>query len=80
LKNEWETPLIFDGSCEFIKSGVVELTKNSSTAIINYGDGTCDSKAIVTIDGTTEEISLHSHRFGEGGRFGKHCKGFGGKG
>jgi hypothetical protein len=74
------TPLLFDGSCDYIKSGVVVLTKNNSTATIDYGDGTCDNEATVTIDGTTEVISLHSHRFREGGKFGKHCKGFGGKG
>jgi hypothetical protein len=74
------TPLLFDGSCDYIKSGVVELTKNNSTAVIDYGDGTCDNKATVTIDGTTEEISLHSHRFAEGGKFGKHRHVFGGKG
>jgi hypothetical protein len=74
------TPLLFDGSCEYVKSGVVEITKNGSTAIIDYGDGTCDNKATVTIDGTTEEISLHSHRFGVGGKFGKQFRGFGRKG
>ncbi len=74
------TPLLFDGSCEYVKSGVVEITKNGSTAIIDYGDGTCDNKATVTIDGTTEEISLHSNRFREGGKFGKQFRGFGRKG
>jgi hypothetical protein len=71
------TPLLFDGSCEYIKSGVVEIAKNGSTAVIDYGDGTCDNKAAVTIDDTTEEISLHTHRFGDSGKFGKHCRGFG---
>jgi hypothetical protein len=72
------TPLLFDGSCGyFILSGVVELTKNSSSALIDYGDGTCDDKANVTIDGITEEISLHSHGFREGGRFGIHPPHFG---
>jgi hypothetical protein len=74
------TPLLFDGSCDYIMSGEVELTKNNSSAIIDYGDGTCDNLATVTIDGTTEDISLHSHRFREGGKFGKHCKCFGGEG
>jgi hypothetical protein len=74
------SPLLFEGTCEYIKSGVVEITKNGSTAIIDYGDGTCDNKATVTIDGTTEEISLRSHMFREGGSFGKHFRGFGRKG
>jgi hypothetical protein len=73
-------PLLFDSSCEFISKGVVELTRNGSTATIDYGDGTCDNKATVTIDGTTEEISLHSFRFHEGGHFEKHFHGFGKRG
>ncbi|MCJ7447088.1 MAG: hypothetical protein MUO72_05330 [Bacteroidales bacterium] len=71
------TPLLFDGSCEFIKSGVIELNRNGNEVIIDYGDGTCDDKATVTTNGTTEEINLHSHKFREGGRFGKHFHGFG---
>jgi hypothetical protein len=74
------TPLLIDGSCEYVKSGVVEITKNGSTAIIDYGDGPCDNKATVTIDGTTEEIGLRSHMFREGGKFGKQFRGFGRKG
>jgi hypothetical protein len=71
------TPLLFDASCDYISKGVVELTKNGSTAVIDYGDGTCDSKATVTIDGTTEDINLHSYRFPGGGHFEKHFHGFG---
>ncbi|MFD2562230.1 hypothetical protein [Aquimarina rubra] len=46
-------------SCEYITTGTLVMTKNALTASINYGDGTCDNKAIVTYpDGTTEEIDL----------------------
>lgn len=69
------TPLLFDASCNYILSGVVELKKNSSVATIDYGDGTCDNKATVTIDGTTEEIDLHSDNFREGGHFSGRCHG-----
>jgi hypothetical protein len=71
------TPLLFDASCEFITSGVVELTRNANVTIIDYGDGTCDDKATITTNGTTEEINLHSNKFMEGGQFGNHCGGFG---
>ncbi len=74
------SPLLFDASCEFIISGVVELNRNGSIVKIDYGDGTCDNKASVTADGTTEEINLRSKNFMEGGRFGKHPHGFGNKG
>jgi len=73
------TPLLYDASCEFIKSGIVELTRKGNVITIDYGDGTCDDKATVTTDGTTEEISLPSHRFKLGGRFFRHCPGFGEK-
>jgi hypothetical protein len=71
------TPLLFDSSCNFISSGIVELTKNGTTATINYGDGICDNKATLTIDGNSEEINLHSYQFPGGGRFEKHFHGFG---
>lgn len=71
------TPLLFDASCEYIKSGIVELNRNGNITVIDYGDGTCDDKATITTDGITEEINLHSNRFREGGNFWKHCHGFG---
>jgi len=71
------TPLLFDASCDYITEGVVELTRDGSTATIDYGDGTCDNKATVTIAGNTEEISLHSFRFPGGGHFENHFHGFG---
>jgi hypothetical protein len=71
------TPLLSDASCDFIESGVVELNRNGNISVIDYGAGTCDSVATVTTNGTTEEINLHSNKFREGGRFGKHCHGFG---
>jgi hypothetical protein len=74
------TPLLFDASCNFISSGIVELTKNGTTATINYGDGTCDNKATLTIDGNTEEINLRSNKFPGGGHFEKHFHGFGKRG
>ncbi len=69
------TPLLYDAGCEFIKSGIIELTRNGNVTTIDYGDGTCDDMATVTTDGTTEEISLHSHRFKDGGRFNQSLSG-----
>lgn len=74
------TPLLFDKSCEFILSGVIELYKAGTTVVIDYGDGTCDDIATVTTDGSTEEINLRSHNFSEKGEFRKHCHGFGHRG
>lgn len=72
------TPLLMDNTCGYIISGVETLYKNGSAVIIDYGDGTCDAVATVTIDGTTEEISLENHHFKKGGHFEKqvgHGKG-----
>ncbi|MDP4184218.1 MAG: hypothetical protein Q8862_03530 [Bacteroidota bacterium] len=53
------TPLLMKGGCDFIVSGVIQIIKNGATPIIiDYGDGTCDSKATVTKDGVTKEIDL----------------------
>ncbi len=71
------TPLLYDRSCEFILSGVVELYKDGNSVIIDYGDGTCDNIATVTTNGTTEEINLQSHKFSQNGEFEKHRHGFG---
>jgi len=71
------TPLLFDASCDYIKSGVVELNRNGNISVIDYGDGTCDDKATVTTNGKTEEINLRDSRFKEGGDFWNHCHGFG---
>lgn len=73
------TPLLYDASCEYIKSGVIELTRNGDVTIINYGDGTCDDTATVTTGGITEEINLHSNKFRDGGHFDNNCPGFGEK-
>jgi len=74
------TPLLIDRSCEFILSGVVELYKDGKTVSVDYGDGTCDSVATVTTDGTSEVVNLHTRGFNPHGKFGKHCPGHFGKG
>ena len=71
------TPLFFDASCEYIKSGVVELSRRGNISVIDYGDGTCDDVATITTNGITEEINLHHNMFRAGGEFRKHCRGFG---
>jgi len=57
---EITTPLEFDASCRkpFAVKGVVSITKNGATAVLDYGDGSCDTLAKVTKDGVTEEIDL----------------------
>jgi hypothetical protein len=73
------TPLLYQASCDYIVSGVVELTRNGVTSTIDYGDGTCDSTATITTNGTTEEINLKYVRFRSGSNFDSNCSGFGRK-
>jgi len=72
---EITTALLFDGSCDYIKSGVIELNKAGEETVIDFGDGECDEWATVTKDGETEEVDLS-----ERGRKGKGFKGNKGKG
>ncbi|MEA1876372.1 MAG: hypothetical protein U9N86_05875 [Bacteroidota bacterium] len=66
------TALLFDRSCLYIKSGVIELNKDGSEVIIDFGDGECDQWATVTTDGVSEIIDLSLR--------GRGMRGFRGKG
>ena len=53
------TPLRREMSCRFIVSGVLEITRLDNTVSLDFGDGSCDAKGILTYpDGTQEEIFL----------------------
>jgi hypothetical protein len=62
--NSWITeitqPLIRKFGCAWREKGQITLTvkSNSITAILDYGDGACDNKATVTINGVTIPITL----------------------
>ncbi len=58
-------PLLFDRACRFILSGVIEITRNDESMVIDFGDGECDNIAVVTKDGDSEEIELISGKFRE---------------
>lgn len=54
-------PLVLDMSCSYIKSGVIVLIPDGLSARhIDFGDGTCDDKATITIveNGSTQEFTL----------------------
>lgn len=52
-------PLRREWACRFIVSGVVNLSKNQFSATLDYGDGGCDNKALLTTaTGATHEIVL----------------------
>ncbi len=46
--------------CRFLVSGVIDLTKNNRSGALDFGDGTCDNQALLTLDNGTEIIiTLH---------------------
>nr|WP_299000296.1 hypothetical protein [uncultured Allomuricauda sp.] len=53
------SPLRRELSCRFIVSGVLEISRNDNTASLDFGDGSCDAKGVLTQpDGTETEVFL----------------------
>ena len=54
------TPLQVALGCEYIESGVVDVTGPNGARILDYGSGSCDAKAQVTLgqDNTVHPITL----------------------
>ena len=56
---EITTPLRREWSCRFIVSGILDISRNDATASLDFGDGSCDAKGLLTYpDGTSKEIFL----------------------
>lgn len=56
-------PLHWKRVCEFIVSGIVEITKAGSESLtLDYGNGECDNKAVVSVNDESKEIELR-HRY-----------------
>ncbi|GIV30205.1 MAG: hypothetical protein KatS3mg028_1271 [Bacteroidia bacterium] len=54
------TNLTKPANCKYITKGTVEIKPDGlNTRTINYGDGTCDNKATVTVNGNSFEITLN---------------------
>lgn len=51
-------PVIRKFTCRWPVQGQVRKTRNSRTSVLDYGNGTCDNKAIITINGQTHQITL----------------------
>jgi hypothetical protein len=65
FKKDIEDYLLRLGACKFIVSGIVVYSQNGDEfARVDFGDGTCDDKAIKTTADGEEEITLGKHRHG----------------
>jgi hypothetical protein len=59
LMKETIVPLRREMSCRFIVSGILQITRNETTVSLDFGDGSCDAKGILTYpNGESEEIFL----------------------
>ncbi|NVO10249.1 MAG: hypothetical protein HXX16_09835 [Bacteroidales bacterium] len=55
-------PLVIENDCRWIVQGTIELASNGKTATIDYGMGTCDDMATITINGKTTDIKIKTKR------------------
>ncbi|MCX6307387.1 MAG: hypothetical protein NTY32_00680 [Bacteroidia bacterium] len=54
------TPLLFQASCRHIVSGIASFENSLGRKwSIDYGDGSCDNKATLTVNGKSKEITIH---------------------
>ncbi len=51
-------PLIKKFTCRWISKGILRIRFNENTALINFGNGDCDNKATLTVNGNSREITL----------------------
>jgi len=56
-------PLRIDRSCGYITEGILTIQWNGNSAIIDFGDGTCDDAATITFNGEVFEIDLDKYRW-----------------
>ncbi len=56
------TPLVIKNACRWIVEGMIELKSGDKTAVLDYGDGTCDDLATITINGVVKDITLRGKR------------------
>ncbi|MGV3766848.1 MAG: hypothetical protein ACO1NW_12025 [Chitinophagaceae bacterium] len=51
-------PLVKANICRYIQSGSVGISRNGRENTIDFGDGTCDNKATITVNGISVTITL----------------------
>lgn len=60
--NTWTSeiidPLIKRFTCPWRVKRTVNVTRDATMAVLDYGDGSCDNKATITVNGITYIITL----------------------
>lgn len=63
--SEIQEPLIKRFTCRWFSKGVIKTMRNGLpsntpwTAVLDFGNGDCDNKATLTVNGTAHQITLH---------------------
>lgn len=52
------SPLLVKRNCRWIVQGIIQFVAGENTAILDYGDGTCDRLATLTVNGESWTITL----------------------
>lgn len=56
--SEVTTPLVRKFTCRWFVSGVLTINFTGGQALLNFGDGQCDNRATLTVNGQNREITL----------------------
>jgi len=54
------SPLLRSFNCQWIRGGVIQITNTATntTRTLDYGNGSCDDQAVLTVNGTSTPITL----------------------
>ena len=55
---EITSPLVRKFICYWIVQGTMNIKVNDREGVLDFGDGECDNKATITVNGTVREITL----------------------
>lgn len=62
INNQWSAeiiePVIRKFTCSWAVKGQIRITGNTKTSLLDYGNGTCDDQATLTINGNIHSITL----------------------
>jgi hypothetical protein len=56
--SEVTTPLVRKFTCRWFVSGVLTINFTGGQALLDFGNGQCDNRATLTVNGQNREITL----------------------
>jgi hypothetical protein len=55
---EVTNPLVKAFTCRWISKGILKISINDNTGVLDFGNGSCDNEATLTVNGATRTIKL----------------------